>query len=96
MNFNFRAVTSGSALVANAVRFKSIAMSKPMTRWRCPTHAMASGRNRHTDTMGHYITLVVRTKGNPAAMAPAVENANTNSHAPEFRRARRPLAPSPR
>ena len=29
---------------------------------------------QHTDTRGHYITLVVRTNGDPAALAPVVEN----------------------
>jgi putative ABC transport system permease protein len=29
---------------------------------------------QHTKAMGHYITLVVRTKEDPAALAPAVEN----------------------
>ena len=30
---------------------------------------------QHPETMGHYMTLVVRTKRDPAAMAPAVESA---------------------
>ena len=30
---------------------------------------------QHTERMGHYITLVARAKGDPAAMAPAVESA---------------------
>jgi len=29
---------------------------------------------QHTKTMGHYITLVVRTKGDPAALAPVAES----------------------
>jgi putative ABC transport system permease protein len=29
---------------------------------------------QHTDAMGHYITLVVRTKGDAASLAPVVEN----------------------
>jgi predicted lysophospholipase L1 biosynthesis ABC-type transport system permease subunit len=30
---------------------------------------------QHPERMGHYITLVARTKGDPAAMAPAIESA---------------------
>ncbi|MBV8073492.1 MAG: ABC transporter permease [Acidobacteriaceae bacterium] len=29
---------------------------------------------QHSDAMGHYITLVVRAKGDPAALAPVIEN----------------------
>jgi predicted permease len=29
---------------------------------------------QHTETMGHYITLVVRTKGDPSALAPVIEH----------------------
>jgi putative ABC transport system permease protein len=43
--------------------------------WAAPPHEeLFLPYLQHAGEMGHYITLVVRTKGDPAAMAPAVES----------------------